>query len=166
MTDFERVFEVLGEHQIRFVVVGGVAVVMQGHPRMTADLDLFVSFDPVNAREAIKALGTLGYRPRPPVDAMGFADAAIRRQWADEKGMVVLSLWSDSLPATEIDLFIREPLPFEDLWRRASRVPVGEVEVAVASIEDLIALKEKVARPRDLQDIAELRKLLDERGPD
>ena len=144
------------------MVVGGVAVVMQGHPRLTADLDLFVSLDEVNARRAVAAFATLGYRPRPPMDAMGFADAPTRQQWADEKGMVVLSLWSDRLPATEIDLFIREPLPFEDLWRRANKVLVGDVEVAVASIEDLIAMKQRVARPRDLDDVAELKKLLED----
>jgi hypothetical protein len=42
-TDFEQIFEALGQAGVRYVVVGGVAVVLHGHPRLTADRDLVVA---------------------------------------------------------------------------------------------------------------------------
>ncbi len=163
-TDFEQLFDALARHEVRYVVVGGVAVLLHGHPRFTADLDLAVALDSLNAERAIAALASLGYRPRAPIKAEDFADATVRQRWVDEKGLVVLSFWSPRFPATEVDLFATEPLPFDDLWRRATRIEASPgTTIPVASIEDLIALKERVSRPKDLQDIVELRRLLAER---
>lgn len=163
-TDFEQVFDRLGRAGVRYVVVGGVGVLLQGHPRFTADLDLVIGLDSANVRLAIDALVSLDYRPRAPVPLEQFADPVIRREWIEQKGLTVFSLWSPRLPATEVDLFVAEPMPFEDMWRRSDRVNVGGSEVAVASIDDLISMKQKAARPKDLQDIAELQKLSADRN--
>lgn len=50
-------------------------------------------------------------------------------------------------PCREIDLFTAEPVPVADLLRRADRLPVGSVVANVASIPDLIALKQLAGRP-------------------
>ncbi|HEY6104570.1 MAG TPA: hypothetical protein VIV59_01215, partial [Anaeromyxobacteraceae bacterium] len=76
----------------------GVAVVLHGHLRTTADLDLVVSLVPANVRRALAALGGLGFRPRAPVRADDFADPAARAGWAEEEGMTVFSLWSAQVP--------------------------------------------------------------------
>jgi hypothetical protein len=55
--DFDLIFDELQRSQVRYLVVGGVAVVLQGHPRFTADLDLVVALDPSNARGTIADLG-------------------------------------------------------------------------------------------------------------
>lgn len=159
-TDFELIFEALGQARARYLVVGGVAVVLHGYSRFTADLDLVVALDPANARSAMLALRSLDYRPRAPVRAEDFADPVLRQQWIDEKGMAVFSLWSTRFPATEVDIFVQEPMPFDAMLARATEVSMGGVSVAVASVEDLILMKERVGRPQDLQDVAELRKIL------
>jgi predicted nucleotidyltransferase len=159
-SDFEVILGVLTKHQVRFVVVGGVAVVLQGSPRFTADLDLVVSLEPQNAKRAMEALASLGYRPRAPVPAEQFADPTIRESWVKDKGMTVFTLWSKELPATEVDLFVQEPMPFEDLFARADKARLGEVDVAVASAEDLIAMKSAVGRAKDDEDVAALKQLL------
>ena len=159
-TDFEQIFEALGRVGARYVVVGGVAVLLQGHPRFTADLDLVVGLEPSNVQQAIGALASLDYRPRAPVALDQFADAQARRDWIEQKGLTVFSLWSPRFPATDVDLFVAEPMPFDEMWRHADQVELGGTTVAVASIEDLVAMKQKAGRPKDLQDIAELRKLL------
>jgi len=159
-TDFEQIFEALARANVQYVIVGGVAVLLQGHPRFTADLDLVVALEPANALRAIQALDSLDYRPRAPVDAASFADPTVRRQWIEEKGLTVFSMWSTQFPATEVDIFVAEPMPFDQIWKNADKASVGDVEVAVASVPDLIAMKERAGRPKDLQDVAELRKLL------
>lgn len=163
-SDFDLIFAALEQHRVRYLVVGGVAVVLHGHMRFTADLDLVVALDRANAESAMAALASLGYRPRAPVAAADFADPALRAQWVDEKGIVVFSLWSPEHPGTEIDLFVEEPFPFAPAFERAASVQLGAVAVKVASIPDLIALKEKAGRPKDREDIEMLRAILAEQG--
>ena len=155
-SDLERVFAALEASGARYLVVGGVAVVLHGHPRLTADLDLVIALDPENLGRAIRALEGLGYRPRAPVALGHFADPEQRRSWIEDKGMTVLALWSHALPATEVDIFASEPFPFEAAYRRALRAVLGTTTVTVASIPDLIALKRAAGRPQDLEDVRAL----------
>ena len=76
----------------------------------------------------------------------------------------MFSLRSPAHPATEIDLFVEEPFPFDEAYARASRADLGKATVVVASIADLIALKRRAGRPKDLIDIAALELLEDDRG--
>jgi hypothetical protein len=101
---------------VRYVVVGGLAVVLHGHARLTADVDIVVDLSPDEAAKAIRALESLGLRPRSPVRAAEFADAAIRRSWIEQEGMRVFSMWDPSNPLREVDLFADHPLPFEELY--------------------------------------------------
>jgi len=139
------------------LVVGGVAVVLHGYPRFTADLDLVLDLTASNASTAVAALQTLGYRPRAPVRAEDFADEDIRASWREEKGLTVFSLWSPSYPGTEVDLFVEEPFDFGEAWsRRLDAVLDNGTTVHVVGIDDLRALKARVGRPKDVDDIAQL----------
>lgn len=154
-----RILAELDKAGVRLVVVGGVAVVLHGHLRFTADLDLAVALDRDNVLATLSALKGLGYRPRPPVRAEDFADPAIRATWVRDKNMIVFSLWSESFPGTDVDLFAQLPIPFEELEDRAVRLTVAPLTVRVASIRDLIEMKRKAARPVDAGDIAALEKI-------
>ncbi len=156
-SDFDVLFQGLASVKARYIVVGGVAVVLHGHMRLTADVDLVLSLEPTNVNAALHALAKLGYRPRAPVDAFAFADAATRKSWIEEKGMTVFSLWSPNHPTTDVDIFVQEPFDFEDAFARALHVQLGETIVTVASISDLIALKTVANRPKDQEDIRALR---------
>lgn len=155
-SDFEQIFRSLERAGVRYLVVGGVAVVLHGHPRFTADLDLALALEPANVEAALTALEELGYAPRVPVPLRAFADPEQRADWQRTKGMTVFSLWSAQLPGTEVDLFVAEPTPFEPAWQRRLRADLGSVTVHVASIEDLITMKRRAGRPQDLQDVREL----------
>jgi hypothetical protein len=152
----ERVLTALNAANIRYLIVGGVAVVLHGHLRTTADLDLVVQLQAQNIREAIAALVALGYRPRAPVDPFDFADRSIREQWISEKGLAVFSLWSPNEPTLEVDLFVEEPFDFDQAYARAIHAPLDKTTASVASLEDLIATKRRSGRPEDLADITAL----------
>ena len=164
MGDFERIFAALEARGARYLVVGGVAVVLHGHPRFTADLDLVLALDPENVASALAAFEGLGFRPRAPVRLAEFADAARRATWISEKGLVVLSLWSPDFPATDVDLFASEPFPFEAAYARALRADLEGATATVAALEDLIALKLDAGRPQDLEDVRALELLSREPG--
>jgi hypothetical protein len=154
--DLQRIFSALGQSGARYLVVGGVAVVLHGHPRFTADLDLVIALDFENVGRVLGALQSLGYRPRAPVPAEQLADPEIRKAWIEEKGLTVFSMWSAALPATEVDLFVKEPFPFDEAYRRGVEVDLDGTHVVIAAVDDLVRLKRAASRPRDLEDIAAL----------
>jgi hypothetical protein len=138
--------------------------VLHGHLRATADLDLIVQLTSENARDAVRALESLGFQPTAPVPALMFADAEARRTWIEDKGMTVFGLWSDRFPGLEVDLFASEPLDFEAAYARAVRVQLSSTVATVVALEDLVALKKAAGRPVDLADIEALRMLAEEHG--
>jgi len=157
---FEPVFDALNERGVRYVVVGGVAVVLHGHARLTADLDLAVDLSPSSARDTLEALVGLGLRPRAPVDASGFADLETRSRWIEEQGMRVFSMWDPNNAMRQVDLFVENPIDFEELWANARSVDVGHSAARIASIPDLIRLKQMAARPQDALDIEALEAIM------
>jgi hypothetical protein len=156
---FTPLFEALATAEARYVVVGGLAVVLHGHARLTADADLVVDPAPDQARRAVDALTALGLRPRVPVAARDFVDPPTRESWIRDKGMRVLSFWDPANPMRVVDLFVEHPIPFDDLWRRSEVVRVDGTPVRVACIADLIALKRLAGRPLDLADIEALQEI-------
>lgn len=159
----EPLFEALNRADVRYVVVGGVATVLHGFARLTADVDLVVDLDPNEARKAIDTLVGLGLRPRPPVDPAAFADAVVRESWVRDKGMRVFSMWDPKQPMREVDLFVEHPIEFAGLFGRAETVALDTTTVRVAAIPDLIALKRLANRPQDVADIEALEAILETR---
>ena len=163
--EIEGVLEALNRARVRYLVVGGVAVVLHGYLRTTAGLDLVVHLERENVLQAIDALTGLGYRPRAPVDPPSFADPETRLQWVHERNLMVFSMWSGAHPGLEVDLFVEEPFDFDEVYSRALRVPLQRIEATVIALDDLLALKRKAGRPLDLQDVAALESLRAGDGP-
>jgi hypothetical protein len=161
---FEDFFRPLNENGVRYVVVGGFAVVLHGHPRMTADIDLAVDLDPKAAALAIQTLTGMGLRPRVPVAPEAFADAAQRERWVEERGMRVFNLYDPNDPLRSVDLFVEHPIPFEELWARSELIALPSGDVRVASIDDLIEMKRIAGRRQDSEDIEALEALRDEQA--
>lgn len=159
MSFYESLFGDLQQEGVRFVIVGGVAVVLHGCPRLTHDIDLVIDLEPAEAKHTVEVFRSLGFRPRLPVDPMGFADPAIRRSWIEDKSMTVFSFWDPKNPLRVVDLFAESPFPFEELWQRAKVVALGDISVRIAAVDDMIEMKKRAGRPHDLQDIEALKQL-------
>jgi hypothetical protein len=129
-------------------------------------VDLVIELEPENVRRAFAALESLGYRPRVPVTASGFADPEMRRSWIEEENMTVLNFDSDRFRATPVDIFVEEPFAFHDAHEKAVVADVNGVEVRIVDLETLIAMKEAAGRPIDLDDVRHLRLLADEQRRD
>ena len=156
MSLFEPIFAALENGAVRYVVVGGMATVLHGYARLTADVDIILDQAPEEATKAIRVLGALGFIPRAPVKAEDYADAAVRRSWFDDKGMRVLSLWDPQNPMREVDLFVENPIDFDLLYARSQVVALPTTSVRIASIEYLIHHKRLANRPEDQRDIEAL----------
>lgn len=158
---YDEVFAALDQAGVRYVVVGGVAVVLQGHPRMTVDLDLVIDLEHEQALIAVEALLSLGMLPRLPVEARDFADEATRSAWMQTRNLQVFSFYDPSKPLREVDVFADYPLEFETLLAEASVVELDGIRVHVASVQHLIQMKQQAGRPQDVADVAALSALLD-----
>jgi hypothetical protein len=165
LASVEAIARALDVAGVRYLLVGGFAVIAHGYGRLTMDLDLVIELSPANIRAAFDALTPLGYRPRQPVTGAQFADPAMRKLWIETKNMKVLNLQSDQHPETTIDIFVIEPFDFEEEYSRAlpfSLVP--GTPMRVVCLDTLVRMKEAVGRPRDLDDAWHLKMLRQELG--
>jgi predicted nucleotidyltransferase len=157
VSSFEALVRTLNDAGVRFIVVGGIAVIAHGYGRNTRDVDLVIQLrsDPIT--KAFAALQTLGYYPRVPITAAQFADAKLRAEWMRDKEMRVLNFHSDAHPETPVDIFISEPFDFEEEWRRALvQESAPGVPVHILRLESLLRMKAEAGRGQDLADIDEL----------
>jgi len=147
--DAERIFAVLAEHRVDYVVVGGVAVQVHGHVRMTNDLDLIPAPDRANLLRLAAALRELGARVLNP----GSEDLQI-----DASMLPRSTMWQLSTELGDIDLLHDAPgaVAFAELRSRSLVVALGANEIPIAGRDDLISMKRAAGRPIDLEDIAAL----------
>ncbi len=156
----EAIAGALNGADIRYIVVGGLAVNAHGYERFTHDIDLVIGLEPENIRRALYALMEVGYRPTIPVTPEDFANADNRATWQKEKSMLVLKLWSDEHRRTPVDVFIREPFDFDEEWNRALMFQMNEtLNVPVLCYPSLVRMKLDAGRDKDLLDVKELKKL-------
>jgi Nucleotidyl transferase of unknown function (DUF2204) len=130
----------LAHAKVRGAIIGGVAASLLGRPRLTRDIDAVVIVPDREWRRFLELGATFGFAPR-RADALDFA--AITR--------VLLLRHEPS--AIDIDLSFGL-LPFEEeTVARAAMTSIGNLQVPVATAEDLIVMKAVAGRPRDIGDI-------------
>jgi predicted nucleotidyltransferase len=148
----------LHDSHVDFVIVGGVAAALHGGSRVTFDLDIVPNLTPDSWRAAVDLLWSLGARPRIPESLDRIRDIEQVRRWQHEKGMLALNFRTPD-GRIEVDLLVSESHQFEGLRHRAAKVTIGSRIFCVASIDDLIAMKEKAGRPQDMLDITTLKEI-------
>jgi hypothetical protein len=147
--DAERILRVLAEHEVAYVLIGGLAVQTHGHVRTTNDADLIPAPAPANLRRLAAALKALGARVANP----GRGDVPI-----DAKMLPRSTIWQFATRDGGIDVMHEVPggRPYSELSERALHVRLGDVDVPVVDLDDLIAMKLARGRPVDLSDVAAL----------
>lgn len=153
---YGKVFKALNKAKVKYVVAGGVAVVLHGYERLTKDLDLIVLLKKDNLNKFYEALKKAGYNPRVPVTKEQFMNAKERKRWKKEKGMIVFSFVENDPPFKMIDMFVDEPIPFSQIYKSKVDVRIKDMIVPLLSIPHLKKLKYQARRPHDLIDIVQL----------
>jgi hypothetical protein len=147
--DPERIFAALDEHGVEYVVIGGIAVQVHGHVRMTNDVDLIPSPSPRNLERLAEALNGLEARVLNP----GSENLKI-----DARMLPRATLWQIATRHGDVDVLHEAPGAgsFDQLRERALTIALGDHTIAIASKADLIKMKRAAGRPIDLSDIAAL----------
>ncbi len=141
---FREFIELLEKNNVKYLVVGGHAVAVHGYPRLTGDLDIFIQIDPNNARQVYQTFRDFG-----------FLDLDI-----SEKDFLT--------PDTIVEVG-REPLKiqvindisgvtFEECFTDHIKFNIGNCEVPMISLANLLKNKKASGRNKDLTDVIELRK--------
>lgn len=156
---YEELFRGLGAARIRYVVVGGVALVLHGVVRFTADIDLMVALDHENLDAFLAAMKGLGYRPKLPLPAEDLADPQVRAEWKKRRRLEVFSFIHPERPMELVDVFVDEPIDFATVERDRKIFTARGVEIPVISIPHLKQLKAHAGRPQDLADLQALEDL-------
>lgn len=152
-------FRALAEHQVRYVLVGGLALNLHGVERATMDIDLAVALEERNLSAALDVAERLDLVPVAPVSLQAARDPATLEQWRREKNMIAFGLRPRTGAGPVVDLLTGLPFPFEILASNAVSRSVEGVAIAVASIDDLIAMKRLSGRTLDLADVDALESL-------
>lgn len=146
---FEKLLALLAEADVRFVLVGGLAVSIQGYVRFTEDVDILIDNEPANIQRLLDALANYGE---------GFARELNPADFTDEEGAIRIV---EETELCQIDIFTRmSGQCYQDLATQAKPFKVGDHEILCASKASLIALKEVSHREKDKLDALALRKLL------
>ena len=149
-TDFRAAIQRLVDGNVRFVLIGGLAMIAQGAAHVTLDID--VSYDRSSGN--IVAL----------VGVLKSCHARLRNAPPDLRFILDVKTFNNVFNLTlstdfgDLDL-LAEPAgvdSFEGLWARANEMEVFGMKVRVASLEDLIDMKRAAGRPKDQQHILEL----------
>ena len=147
--DAERILRALAEHEVDYVLIGDLAVQTHGHVRTTNDADLIPAPEPDNLRRLADALRSLDARVLNP----GEEDTEI-----DASMLPRATIWQFSSRDGGIDVMHEVPggRSFAELSGRALNVTLGDIDVSVVSLDDLIQMKLARGRPIDLADVASL----------
>jgi len=145
--DYKDLLSVFDAHGVKYLIVGGYAVIFHAQPRFTKDLDIFVRADSANARAMHAALAAFG-APLEGIRPEDFTDRnSFFRFGRDPRGFDILP----DIPGVD----------FDSAWeRRVETVidPESGLKASFISADDLIAAKLAAGRPQDIADVDAIRK--------
>ena len=142
--DFKELLSLMEKHKVRYLVVGGYAVMRYTEPRFTKDLDLWISTDKKNSMAVYAALKEFG-APLKDLSPADFAKEGYFYQMGN--------------PPFRLDVMMSIPgVTFEVAWENREKVQMEGLIIPFISKADLIKAKEASGRDQDLIDAKELRK--------
>lgn len=140
--DFSDFLKLCLENEVRFMVIGGYAVIHHSRPRYTGDLDLWIDSSLDNAQRVVAVLTDFGF----PNDTVS------TEMITDVKNIIRMGF-----EPMRLELFTRIPgVEFNSCYERRILVKIGRMMVPFISLEDLKINKRASGRPKDLQDLEEL----------
>ena len=140
--DFKDFLKLCLHHEVRFLVIGGYAVVHHSRPRYTGDLDLWLDSSRENAERVVRVLRDFGFHGDDVTTEM-----ITRRKQIIRMGFEPMRL----------ELFTRIPgVTFSRSYQKRVVVKMGRLEVPFIGLEDLKKNKRASGRIKDLQDLEEL----------
>ena len=152
---FDEVLRILSRNEVEFIVVGGVAAILQGSPLSTEDIDLVYLSSEKNLSRLATALKELEAH---------YLDPAGRHIEPDVPRLTTMKVHLLKTNCGRVDVLrtVGDGLAFEDLIGESQQLEVAEFGVRVLNLETIIATKEQAGRPKDQAQLPFLKQLLTE----
>jgi hypothetical protein len=145
---FEKLLVLLASHDVRFLVVGGIAVTLQGYVRLTEDIDILVEQSSGNIDRLLSVLAGFGE---------GFARELSVADFDDSEGAIRIV---EETELCQIDIFTRmDGRIYEEVLEDADVLALAGLTIRYASKASLIRWKERSVREKDRLDALALRQL-------
>ena len=155
---YQEVFEALNKAKIDYLVCGGAAVVMLGFSRLTVDLDIIASLEKDNLKNLYNVLRKLSYKPNIPIREEEFIQKENLAKLAREKNMKVVSFYNTKDPFKVIDIGVNLP-DIPKILKNKKYIKIKNISIPIIFIDDLIKMKRDLARPQDLIDVENLKRI-------
>lgn len=152
-------FKQLNQHHVQYLLIGGLAISMHGIERATMDIDITIAMNPQNQENLISWAQSLHLKPALPIPLQSLRDIALLKQWQQEKNLLAFALTTPEVAGVTIDILLFPPVDFIEMQKRAVHFDIDQIDIPVASIDDLVLLKQAAGRPIDLSDIEHLKRL-------
>ena len=158
--EYIKLFKVLNEYNVKYLICGGLAVNIYGIPRMTADIDILLDFNEENIKNFENALKLLLYKNAVPLSLNNFINKKEREKVIKEKNLIAYSYYNSNSGFMSLDVLLDVPVEFDELWNHKTVKESDDTHMNLVSVEDLIKLKEYSNRLQDQNDVLLLSKLL------
>ena len=153
------ILEGLYKSKVRYLIVGGLSVNLYGVPRITQDIDIVVAMSKENILKITSLLKGLDYIPRLPVNPDDLANHDKVKDWIENKNLKAFSFYHTYNPYKVVDIVLVHPLDFEKSFIDRTVKKAKGIDVYLASVDDIIKMKEFSGRTQDLSDIEMLKKV-------
>jgi len=154
-----EILEGLYKSKVRYLIAGGLAVNLYGVPRVTQDIDIVIAMSKENVLKITSLLKELGYVPRLPVNPEDLANPDKVKDWIENKNLKAFSFYHKKDNYKVIDIVLVHPLDFEKSFINRTVKRAKDIDIYLASIDDVIKMKEFSGRTQDLSDIEMLKKV-------
>ena len=142
--DFREFLEALNKHSVRYLLVGGYAVIMHGYSRTTGDMDLWIDQTPENYENLKNAFDTF---------KMPVFDMTLENFLATDK----FEVFRFGRRPVAIDIMVKmADFNFDECYKRAHFFEDNGLSIPVVHINDLIAAKKIAGRAKDMDDLEHL----------
>jgi hypothetical protein len=140
--DFKEFLKLLNAHRVEYLLVGGYAVAWHGYARTTADMDIWISPTPENARRIVQVLREFGFSPR-----------EMKPEIFLEKGRIIRM----GMPPVRIEILTDvSGVRFDECYAARRVATLDAVKVNLISLTHLKRNKKASGRHKDLDDLENL----------
>ncbi len=154
-----EILEGLYKSDIKYLIVGGLSVNLYGIPRVTQDIDIVIAMNKENILKLTSLLIESGYVPRLPVSPDDLANPDKVKNWIENKNLKAFSFYHKKDNYKVIDIVLVHPLDFEMSFKNKTVKKAKDIDIYLASIDDIIKMKDFSGRAQDLSDIEMLNKI-------
>lgn len=151
----QRLALALNKAKIKYALLGGYAVSLQGAVRGTVDVDLCIALTEESFVKTEVLLKKLELLPRLPVTAKEVFQ--FRKEYIEKRNLIAWSFYNPKSPSEVVDIIITE----DAQKMKLDKFFIQNTPVFVASKKDLIRMKKACGRPQDLLDVEALERVKD-----